>query len=560
MTTDLETAGPGTGRDHAGAASGGLRLVETVTGPATPAEVRDAVTEVLAAHSPVTAWHTADAPDGLSRAMGIRIAGHRVHLALEPAAPARHRTLDPVVPEPGLWRTSVLSDAPAGAALPAPVRQIVAAVRERADRLTREEVAAVWSSMPLLRHFADRGPEIGDWALVFRDHYVENSVGFLLAAERAGIPAEWIYALAKGDRTAGRHRVHAWFRARGYRSAVLDNSVIDGTAPGQEVAAAQVVAADVDRFIAAAHRAGRRVLVIDDGGLLARAQGPARLVSEPVDAVVELTVSGLKRIGAGALPCVPVFNIARSQLKSLLSYEEIADSCLRRLRELVPGQKFIGRRVVAVGFGTLGSRLARRLRSLGCRVTVVDQDTLALIQAAEQGFETEPTLAAALRRCTPFLVTGSTGEPLLGGEELALLPDGVLLAGFATKDFSLLSTGGAGDGAETLTGVGVRYRLPDGGRATLLGDGRSLNLFDYEGIPNGGYDAYRAGTLIAVRELCRRADTLAPGVHVDEVDEAVRTAGLFEAYYDTYIADTAPGRAGAAPQAAAATAAGAARP
>ncbi|MBO1413656.1 hypothetical protein [Streptomyces sp. FH025] len=533
MTTEVEAESPG----DVAAAFTGLRLLDAVTGPVPPAAVRDAVSAALGPHFPAAAWHTVDGPDGLPRTIGIRVAGRRVHLDLAPAAPARHRTLDPVVPEPALWRTSVLTDAPAGLPLPEPVREIVAAVRERADRLTPGEVAALWSAMPLLRHFADRGPRIDDWALVFRDHYVENSVGFLLAAERAGIPREWIYALAKGDRTAGRHRVHAWFRARGYRSDLLDNSVIDGTAPGQEVAAARLVAADVDRFIAAAHRAGRRVLVIDDGGLLARGAGASRLVTEPVDAVVELTVSGLKRIGAGPLPAIPVFNVARSQLKSLLSYEEIADSCLRRLRELVPGQKFIGRRVVAVGFGTLGSRLARRLRSLGCRVTVVDQDTLALIQAAEQGFETEPTLAAALRRCTPFLVTGSTGEPLLGPDELPLLPDGVLLAGFATKDFSLLSTGAAGAPADALTGIGVRYRLPGGGLATLLGDGRSLNLFDYEGIPNSGYDAYRAGTLIAVRELCRRADELAPGVHVDEVDEAVRAAGLFETYYDTYLSD-----------------------
>ncbi|WP_051812500.1 NAD(P)-dependent oxidoreductase, partial [Kitasatospora sp. MBT63] len=522
----------------------------TVTGPASPADVCDAVSQALGPRLAEAAWRTADGPDGLPRTVDLRLGGHRVRLTLEPAAPERHRTLDPVVPEPALWRTAISTAAPADAELPAAVQEILAAVRERADRLTDAESAAVWAAMPLLRHFAGRGRRIDGWALVFRDHYVENSVGFLLAAERAGIPREWIYALAKGDRTSGRHRVHAWFRARGYRSAVLDNSVIDGTAPGQEVAAAQRVAADVDRFIAAAHRAGRRVLVIDDGGLLARGPGAARLVSEPVDAVVELTVSGLKRIGAGPLPGVPVFNVARSQLKSLLSYEEIADSCLRRLRELVPGQKFIGRRVVAVGFGTLGSRLARRLRSLGCRVTVVDQDTLALVQAAEQGFETEPSLAAALRRCTPFLVTGSTGEALLGPEELPLLPDGVLLAGFATKDFSLLSTGGAGTVESVLTGVGVRHRLPGGGVATLLGDGRSLNLFEYEGIPNSGYDAYRAGTLIAVRELCHRADALAPGVHVREVDEAVRAAGLYEAYYDTYIADTPAGRTAPAPAAA----------
>jgi adenosylhomocysteinase len=71
----------------------------------------------------------------------------------------------------------------------------------------------------------------------------------------------------------------------------------------------------------------------------------------------------------------------------------------------------------------------------------------------------------------------------------------------------------------------------------MLGDGRSLNLFEYEGIPNRGYDVYRAATLIAARELCGNHAAYAPGVHVEPVNEAVRRAGLLQAYYDLYLED-----------------------
>jgi hypothetical protein len=71
----------------------------------------------------------------------------------------------------------------------------------------------------------------------------------------------------------------------------------------------------------------------------------------------------------------------------------------------------------------------------------------------------------------------------------------------------------------------------------VLGDGRSLNLFEADAIPNQGYDAYRTGTLIAGGALCQMASGLAPGVHTSLVDQIVADSGLYDIYYDTYLAD-----------------------
>ncbi|MEU3412811.1 hypothetical protein ABZ760_16365 [Streptomyces sp. NPDC006658] len=451
---------------------------------------------------------------------------------------------DPPTPR---WRAVVLTEGvQPGASRPAEVaRALAEALREEGAAFSEGEVAALWKAMPLLRHYAAPDGTLADWALIFRDHYVENSVGFLLAAERAGFPARWIYALDKGDKTLRRDRVHGWFLSRGYRSATLDNSVVNGTATAEEVAHARAVGSDVDAFIRAARADNRRVLMVDDGGIIALGTGHERLITEVPDAALELTVSGLKRIAAADGLRLPVFNMARSEVKTHLAYAEIADSCVRRLRAIVPGEKFVGRRVLALGFGTLGARIARALRATGCRVTVVDTDTLALVRAAEDGFDTSRSAREALLRTRPFLIIGSTGEDALTEADLGLLPDGVLLAGFATRDFSLLSERRVAAQASDVPGVGVRYTLSEERSAILLGDGRSLNLYAYEGIPNRGYDAYRAATLVAAKHLCRSAATLAPGVHLGAVDAAVREAGLYEAYYDTYLADTArPATAG----------------
>ncbi|MEV6936692.1 DUF317 domain-containing protein, partial [Streptomyces sp. NPDC051132] len=70
-----------------------------------------------------------------------------------------------------------------------------------------------------------------------------------------------------------------------------------------------------DAFLGAAHAAGRRVLVVDDGGLLAGGYG-ALGTPRTVDAAPELTVSGIKRIAAAGPLAIPVLNLARSQVKS----------------------------------------------------------------------------------------------------------------------------------------------------------------------------------------------------------------------------------------------------
>ncbi len=400
-------------------------------------------------------------------------------------------------------------------------------------RHSSSELDRIRAHLPLIDRYATTELGLDGWALIFRDHYVENTLGFLLGIHRAGIPARWIYALAKGDRTHRRDRVHATLLAHGIASGVLDNTAIN--APARHDAELAAARASVDAFIDDAHAAERRVLVIDDGGLIAQGYASDH-AARCVDAAIELTVSGLTRITAAEPLAIPVLNLARSELKTRLGYPEIADSCARRLRALLAAHKLSGRQVLVIGFGELGSRLAAALRAQGSQVHVVDTDPLALITAAEAGYTTHRYVADALHVAPPFLIVGTTGDNALTATDLALMPDETFLAPFATKDFSLLAAPHYSRHATLIPGVGRRYRLDDGRHVTILGDGRSLNLFEADAIPNQGYDAYRAGTLITAGWLCRNVDQLTPGVHIEIVNGIVRSSGLYEAYYDTYLA------------------------
>jgi S-adenosylhomocysteine hydrolase len=135
-----------------------------------------------------------------------------------------------------------------------------------------------------------------------------------------------------------------------------------------------------------------------------------------------------------------------------------------------------------------------------------------------------------------MLIVSAAGESVLDAAVLDQLPDGVFLAPFATRDFSVCQEDANLIAQSTaFMGIGRRFQLRNGNSFVLLGEGRSLNLFETDSIPNQGYDAYRAGTLIAARQLARVVDGLRPGIHNDFADEAVSAAGLFERYYELHL-------------------------
>ena len=167
-----------------------------------------------------------------------------------PCEPSRAGTMSHLaVPEPHL---EILID-PAPAAGPA-IAPVITRLAARVRQYSPAELAQITAAMPLTARFSVPHPGFAGWALIFRDHYVENTLGFLLGARRAGIPAEWILALAKGDRTRNRDRIHATLTAHGIASGLLDNTAINAAAsrPGDLARALE----PVDAFTGAARAAG----------------------------------------------------------------------------------------------------------------------------------------------------------------------------------------------------------------------------------------------------------------------------------------------------------------
>ncbi|XUY30467.1 Gfo/Idh/MocA family oxidoreductase (plasmid) [Agrobacterium sp. rho-8.1] len=411
--------------------------------------------------------------------------------------------------------------------------ELIELIRTKLYCFSEEEIAEIKKSMPLLGKSSIDSKECFDgWSLIFRDHFVENTLGFLLAIVNAGIPPEWILALTKGDRTSNRHRIDATLRSKGIRTGVLDNALIDTTIASPD--ALLQYKEPLDDFIDSSRAAGKKVLIIDDGGLVAWGYG-SKSSARRVDGALELTIAGLKRIAQVSDIDIPILNLAKSELKQQLAYPEIVDSCVRRIQTIIPGFKQRGRSAIVLGYGSLGEKLTSALHSIGMLVHVVEKDILRLIKAAEAGYATHRNLSDAIDRANPFLIAGTTGEIALTADDVDVLKDETVLAPFATRDFSILKEILDPAASTTIPNIGKRYKLDDARQVTVLGDGRSLNLFEADAIPNEGYDAYRAGTLIAAAALCQAPTHFSPGLHLDRVNEIIRSSGLYERYYDRYV-------------------------
>ncbi|MFB4356831.1 hypothetical protein RBJ15_11400 [Pantoea sp. BS_4] len=399
------------------------------------------------------------------------------------------------------------------------------------------ELKRINESMPILNKLSSElHPQSANWAVIFRDHFLEHSLGFILSLLRIGIDPKWIYAFDKGDKTINRHRITSTFKSLGIKTALFDNTTID--APHTHYELLNNARDEIDSFISAAHSNSLKVLVIDDGGIIACGYGGEDCELKP-DAVLELTISGLKRISSVKNLDIPVFNLAKSELKQSLGYPEIADSCLRRIRSILPGYKIIGKHLIVLGFGALGEKLSHALRSLGCQVHIVETDIVRLIQAAELGFSTFRCLEDALSQVKPFMIAGTTGDIALKPTDLPLLPNDVFLAPFATKDFSMLTTHHFSFEVDIIPSIGKRFHISPQRSVTVLGDGRSMNIFNEDSIPNEGYDAYRAGALEVVKYIFSNDTTLVKGLQLSIVDNIIRESELYDLYYERYLVNAA---------------------
>lgn len=205
--------------------------------------------------------------------------------------------------------------------------------------------------------------------------------------------------------------------------------------------------------------------------------------ADTIEAVVEVSRTGIGRLHQRTEVPFPVVNIHDGRLRDAVENRHgVGEGIWRAVGDLT-GIHLAGRRLVVLGYGTVGRGLATYARAANMSVTVVETDPIRALFAHYDGFPTE-SLTEALPRAN-FVVTATGAPGALPSEAIAHLRSGVVLlnAGHGGDE---IDVPGLEDLAATRDHVAaqvVTYTLEDKRRVTLLGSGHPLNIVTNSGSP-----------------------------------------------------------------------------
>ena len=158
--------------------------------------------------------------------------------------------------------------------------------------------------------------------------------------------------------------------------------------------------------------------------------------------------------------------------------QSTVDGILRATNLLLAGKRF-----VVCGYGWCGRGVAMRARGAGANVVVVEADPLKALEAVMDGYIVLPMLEAARQGEVFVTVTGNIH--IIRKEHFAVMPDGAVVcnSGHFNVEIDIPALESLAVSHEPARGDVEGYRLRDGRRIFLLGEGRLINLAAAEGHP-----------------------------------------------------------------------------
>ncbi|HKP09722.1 MAG TPA: adenosylhomocysteinase [Gaiella sp.] len=224
-------------------------------------------------------------------------------------------------------------------------------------------------------------------------------------------------------------------------------------------------------------------IVVDDGCELT-----ARIVEHRPDllgglrGVTEETTTGVARLrameAAGRLT-FPAIAANDARCKHLFDNRYGTGQSTLAAIDRLTNLTFAGREFCIVGYGWVGKGLARYANGEGGRVTVVEVDPVAALEAHMDGHR-----VARLEDALPdadVLITATGAIDAVPRKALPLLKDGAVLANGGHHEREI-AIDGLGPGDEVRPGV-AEHVLDDGRRVYVLVEGRQTNVAGGDGHP-----------------------------------------------------------------------------
>lgn len=256
--------------------------------------------------------------------------------------------------------------------------------------------------------------------------------------------------------------------------------------------------------------AGKDLVLLDVGGYFAPAlDALCDGFSGRILGVIEDTENGHRRYAdRDKLPC-PVVSVARSPLKDpedFLVGQSVVFSTEALMR--ARGDILHGRPALVLGFGKLGSSIARLLHAKGVQVTVYDIDPVRQAQALSQGFNVARDRDSALNGAG--LVLCATGCVSLRAEDFSALRNGAYVATVTSSEDELDLDGLPRVYTRTPTGDHVTRYQTTGHYFYLLNGGNAVNFL--HGASVGPFIFLVQAEILASIRMLARGD-LGHGMH-----------------------------------------------
>ncbi len=268
-------------------------------------------------------------------------------------------------------------------------------------------------------------------------------------------------------------------------------------------------------------------ITVDDGGdLVLMLHTKHRDLLPHVIGGNEETTTGIIRLKAmeaeGKLE-YPVFAVNNAKMKHLFDNrygtgQSTFDGILTATNLTIAGCVF-----VVAGYGWCGRGIAARAHGMGANVIVTEIDPVKAVEARMDGFRVMP-MAEAVGEAD-FIVSVTGCKDIVRKEHLENIKDGCVLANSGHFDNEICKTG-LDETAESKTRVREyveEYRLNNGKRVYLLGEGRLVNLAVGQGHPVEIMDMSFAIQAGCAERLVTHREELKPKVYdvPPEMDELV---------------------------------------
>ncbi|MCH7576195.1 MAG: adenosylhomocysteinase [Chloroflexi bacterium] len=258
-------------------------------------------------------------------------------------------------------------------------------------------------------------------------------------------------------------------------------------------------------------------ITLDDGAdLVATLHKERRDLLEGVIAGTEETTTGVTRLRAmatdGAL-AYPIMGVNDADTKHLFDNrygtgQSTLDGITRATNVL-----WAGKNVVVCGYGWCGRGVAMRARGLGAKVIVTEVQPVRALEAAMDGCQVMSLAEAAPIGDIFITLTGDVN--VIDQHHFQAMKDGAILANSGHFNVEL-NIKGLEEMSETKRRIREHveeYRLMNGNRLYLLGEGRLINLTAAEGHPASVMDMSFANQALCVEYLATRPQRLPVDVY-----------------------------------------------